>query len=72
MPSKGSHVNRYTGIATHTNHFLSLNRLYSTVLVLSFKNITVKQKPNLLLNVSLCIRPLTFIIEIFRLVGTAW
>ena len=51
--------------------------LYSSAIVMKFFNnsrkaeiITVKLKDSLLLNMSLCIRPLTFITEALHLVAT--
>ena len=58
--SKRSHVNWDSCIAMHTNHLLieCLSYIISIKLFL-VKIITVKQKPNPLLNASLLIHPLT-------------
>ena len=68
-------------VATHTNYLLNFKTaLYSNALVMKpFNNsrklfqtkITItKPKASLLLNALLCIRPLTFITEVFCLVTT--
>ena len=66
MTSKESHVNWDSCIATHTNYLLKFKLAFNLVII------TVKRKPNPVLNASLRTRPLTFIIETLRLVGAAW
>ena len=73
MTSKESHMNLDSCIATHTNHLLKFKlAFYLVPWLLHFEIITVKRKPNPVLNALLCTRPLTFIIETLRLVGAAW
>ena len=74
MTSEESHVNRDSLLGMHSNTYKSFLKFKSTFTLVPFsfnssiklfqvKINTLKLKPNLLLNASLCICPLTFLIE---------